>query len=131
MCIIATEMKSKDFPAWVAKWKRPGTTVKYISGSYYLYRATSVRAPGRPWPVSVQSYVGKITENGVIESGLRIEPSLTKAAVLKQLVPSVSSHLADIILLSVNGYWYFTELTDSQKEELEALCLYKDGVLVQ
>ena len=90
-----------------------------------------MRVPGRPWPVSVQSYVGKVTENGVVESGIRIEPSLTKAAVLKQLVPSVSSHLADIILLSVNDYWYFTELTDSQKEELEALCLYKDGVLVQ
>ena len=50
------------YPQWVLKHKKPGTTVKQIGKNYYLYFASSHREPEKKYPVSVQTYIGKITE---------------------------------------------------------------------
>lgn len=56
------------YPEWVERHHTKGTTIKKINNSYYLYRATSKRVKGKTYPVSVQKYIGRITEDGLIEA---------------------------------------------------------------
>lgn len=55
------------YPKWVVKYHTKGTSIKVINGSYYLYSVTSKRVKGKNYPVSFQKYIGKITEDGLIE----------------------------------------------------------------
>ncbi len=57
-------------PEWVEKYKTAGTTIKKINGGYYLYAATSKREVGKKYPVSVQTYIGRITEDGLVCSSM-------------------------------------------------------------
>lgn len=56
------------YPEWVQEQRVKGTTVKKIGGTYYLYKRTSKRVPGKKYPQPVDTYVGIITPDGVIES---------------------------------------------------------------
>lgn len=56
------------YPEWVQEQRVRGTTVKKIGGTYYLYKRTSKRVPGKKYPQPVDTYVGIITPDGVIES---------------------------------------------------------------
>ena len=122
-------MGRTELPEWVLKWKKPGTTVKCIGGSYYLYKATSKRVPGKAWPVSVQTYVGRITEGGVAEAGVRIEPSLTRAATLRELSDSCPEGCGDEIFILVDGRWHLTLVGDAVRTRLESDGIVEDGVL--
>lgn len=62
----------KVYPEWVQKFRKPGTTVKQKGGSYYLYKRTSKRIPGKKYPQPVDTYIGIITPEGVIESGKKL-----------------------------------------------------------
>lgn len=62
----------KKYPDWVQKQRRVGTTVKEKGGKYYLYKRTSRRLPGKKYPQPVDTYIGVITPEGVIESARRI-----------------------------------------------------------
>lgn len=56
------------YPEWVQEHRTRGTTVKKIGGTYYLYKRTSKRVPGKKYPQPVDTYLGIITPNGIIES---------------------------------------------------------------
>lgn len=62
----------KVYPEWVQKFRKPGTTVKQKGDSYYLYKRTSKRVPGKKYPQPVDTYIGIITPEGVIESGKKL-----------------------------------------------------------
>ena len=54
----------KVYPEWVQKYREKGTTVKKKGDSYYLYKRTSRRVPGKKYPQPVDTYVGIITPDG-------------------------------------------------------------------
>ena len=60
-------MPNKVYPEWVQKHKTKGTTVKRVGENYYLYKHTSKRVQGKKNPVPVDTYIGKITEDGVVK----------------------------------------------------------------
>lgn len=60
-------MPNKVYPEWVQKHKTKGTTVKRVGENYYLYKHTSKRVQGKKNPVPVDTYIGKITEAGVVK----------------------------------------------------------------
>lgn len=56
------------YPEWVQNYRTRGTTVKKIGNTYYLYKRTSKRVPGKKYPQPVDTYIGIITPEGVVES---------------------------------------------------------------
>ena len=58
----------KVYPAWVQAQRIRGTTVKKKGDSYYLYKRTSKRVPGKKYPQPVDTYIGIITPEGVIQT---------------------------------------------------------------
>lgn len=58
----------KTYPDWVQAYRTRGTTVKKKGDSYYLYKRTSKRVPGKKYPQPVDTYIGVITPDGVIET---------------------------------------------------------------
>lgn len=60
-------MADKVYPEWVQAQKKKGTTVKKVGDNYYLYKHSSKRVKGKKWPVPVDTYIGKITKNGLEE----------------------------------------------------------------
>lgn len=61
----------KVYPDWVQAQRTRGTTVKKKGDTYYLYKRTSRRVPGKKYPQPVDTYIGVITPDGVVESGRR------------------------------------------------------------
>lgn len=59
----------KVYPDWVQAQRTRGTTVKKKGDTYYLYKRTSRRVPGKKYPQPVDTYIGVITPDGVVESG--------------------------------------------------------------
>lgn len=55
------------YPEWVEKYNTKGNIIRTSKNCYYLYKATSKRVEGKSYPVCVQTYIGKITEEGLIE----------------------------------------------------------------
>ena len=72
----------KTYPDWVQAFRTRGTTVKKKGDAYYLYKRTSKRVPGKKYPQPVDTYIGLITPDGVIESGRR-KVSLTDIEVFE------------------------------------------------
>ena len=58
----------KTYPEWVQKYRTRGMTVKKKGDAYYLYKRTSKRVPGKKYPQPVDTYVGIITPEGILES---------------------------------------------------------------
>lgn len=58
----------KRYPEWVQEKRTRGTTVKKKGDTYYLYKRTSRRVPGKKYPQPVDTYIGVITPEGVIKS---------------------------------------------------------------
>lgn len=58
----------KRYPEWVQKYRTKGKTVKKKGDAYYLYQRTSKRVPGKKYPQPVDTYIGIITPDGIIES---------------------------------------------------------------
>ena len=58
----------KRYPDWVQAQRTRGTTVKKKGDTYYLYKRTSRRVPGKKYPQPVDTYIGIITPEGVIKS---------------------------------------------------------------
>lgn len=61
-------MTEKRYPDWVQEQRTRGTTVKKKGDTYYLYKRTSRRIPGKKYPQPVDTYIGIITPEGVIKS---------------------------------------------------------------
>lgn len=58
----------KVYPDWVQAYRTRGKTVKKKGDSYYLYKRTSRRVPGKKYPQPVDTYIGIITPEGIITS---------------------------------------------------------------
>lgn len=59
------------YPDWVNQLKQKGTSVKKVGNSYYLYKTTSKRVPGKKYPQPIQTFIGTITPDGLIKSMVR------------------------------------------------------------
>ena len=50
--------KETVYPEWVQQQRIKGTTVKKVGNTYYLYKRTSKRVPGKKYPQPVDTYIG-------------------------------------------------------------------------
>lgn len=116
-------------PEWVNRQKKPGCTVKKIGGNYYLYYATSKYDPEKRYPVPIQTYIGKITPEGIVSERVSIAIGQTKAGRLGELVPGLPKELNDIVLLRVKGEWYYTQTNAEVTQELIKRGLWHCGKL--
>lgn len=64
-------MSERVYPDWVQKQRTTGTTVKKVGNNYYLYKHSSKRVRGKKNPVPVDTYIGKITPEGIEKSGFK------------------------------------------------------------
>lgn len=117
-------------PDWVQKHKKTGTTVKKIGNNYYLYYAASSRTPDKPYPVCRQTYIGKITPDGVISDRVSINVRKTEAKRLGELVPGLEGRLSDVIVLFVKKEWVCTKTEKSILLELEERGICRDGKVI-
>lgn len=61
-----TKEESK-YPDYVERYHTKGTSIKKIRDNYYLYRVTSFYVKGKGYPLSRQTYIGRIDkEKGLI-----------------------------------------------------------------
>ena len=86
----------KKYPDWVQKYRITGTTVKKRGDSYYLYKRTSRRVKGKKYPQPVDTYIGVITPEGVIQSNKR-KVSLTDAVKMMTATPARILHMENRI----------------------------------
>lgn len=63
------------YPEWVRKHRTKGTNIKKVGGSYYLYRRTSKRVPGKKNPQTHDVFIGVITRDGVVRGGRKKIPT--------------------------------------------------------
>lgn len=118
-------------PEWAKKHQKPCTTIKEIGNNYYLYYATSAKVVGKKYPVSRQTYIGRITPEGVISERVSIKVKDTEAKTLGELIPDVPAKYEELILLKVKGGWYFTKTNNRTVEELQNKGIYgDDGQLI-
>lgn len=117
-------------PEWVMKYKVPGTTIKQIGNNYYLYFATSERRPDKNYPVSVQTYIGKITADGVVSERVSINVGKTEARRLSELITGLPPELGDVIVLNVKNAWLYTKTDEKTIRALEERGIYSNGKVV-
>ena len=117
-------------PDWVMKHKKPGTTVKKIGNNYYLYYATSNRLPGKKYPVSIQNYIGKITENGVVCDRSAIVVKDTEACLITKILPELDARFSKVIVLNIKNSWVLTKTDKALVDILEQKGFCKNGVIV-
>lgn len=55
------------YPEWVQQQRTKGTTVKKVGNTYYLYKRTSKRVPGKKYSQPVDTYIGIITPDAIVE----------------------------------------------------------------
>lgn len=118
------------YPEWVLKQKKPGTTIKKIGNNYYLYYAVSHREVGRKYPVSVQTYIGKITEDGVVSERVSISVRDTEARTLSEIIPGIPEEFAGIIAIRVRNDWLLTKTDKRTLERLERKGVCRDGKVI-
>ena len=117
-------------PEWVEKHKKQGTTVKKIGKNYYLYYATSSRRPGKKYPVCEQTYIGKITPEGVVQDRVAINVGKTRARLLRDLVSGLDGKLGEVIALNIKGEWVCTLTEKAVLAELDERGICHDGKVI-
>jgi hypothetical protein len=129
-------MKTKTYPAWVEKHHTKGTSVKQIRNNYYLYSVTSHYSREKGYPVSEQRYIGKITEEGLIEPDkITFTPGVDKLMLLKDAfdLGSVSEkdkaeiHMIPILMIGPKAYT--GHLSRKKIAVLRKYFNYEDGVI--
>ena len=117
-------------PEWVLKHKKPGTTVKKIGKNYYLYYASSTRVPGKKYPVSTQTYIGKITETGVINDKVSIRVGDTEARLISDIVQDLEDRFSKVIVLRIHNKWMLTSTDAELVRELEQKGVCHNGEII-
>jgi hypothetical protein len=97
---------------------------------YYLYYATSSRRPGKKYPVCEQTYIGKITEDGVVSDRVSINVGKTPARTLKELIPDLKGKPGQAIALHVKKEWILTQTDKEILKELEERGICHDGKVI-
>lgn len=77
-------MAKKIYPDWVQEQKVKGTTVKKVGNNYYLYKHSSKRVPGKKNPVPVDTYIGRITPDGIEKGEVRKISTTDTEVVVKE-----------------------------------------------
>ena len=130
-------MKSKKiYPDWVEKEHVKGTSIKQIGDNYYLYECTSKNVRGKSYPVSIQRYIGKITQEGLIKPEtisfiplkdnlvqLRDEFDLSDIDEIDRVI------LEHISLLKVSSIYYIGKLDNKTMKVLNKYFDIEEGVL--
>lgn len=129
-------MKRTVYPDWVEKHHTKGTSVKQIRNNYYLYSVTSHYSKEKGYPVSEQRYIGKITENGLIEPDrITFTPGIDKLALFKDVfdLGDISERdmeiLADIPVLAIGKCVYTGHLNKKQISAVRRNFEYDSGVI--
>ena len=129
-------MKTKFYPDWVEKHHTKGTSVKQIRDNYYLYSVTSHYSRERGYPVSEQRYIGKITEDGLIEPDkISFIPGVDRLVLfrdifdLSELSESEKKILNEIPLLKIGSCAYTGHLNRKQISVLKLHFNYDNGVI--
>ena len=126
----------KRYPNWVEKVHTPGTSVKQIKDNYYLYSVTSKYTKDKPYPVSVQRYIGKITPDGLIEPDkITFIPTLDKLVLLKNIISLDLCTPKDLILIEnlpilvIGSVYYTGRLNKCVEKVLTKYFNYENGVI--
>lgn len=129
-------MNRKTYPDWVEKHHRKGTSVKQIGNNYYLYSVTSHYSKEKGYPVSEQRYIGKITEEGLIEPNkITFIPGIDKLVLFRDVfdLGAVSEAdqklIRDIPLLKSGDCIYTGHLSRKQISVLKKHFNYDSGVI--
>ena len=126
----------KRYPDWVEKQHIKGTSIKQIGDNYYLYSVTSKHSKDKGYPVSIQRYIGKITQDGLIEPDkISFIPTKDKLTLLKNVLSLDLYNIADkaqienLPVLVINGNYYTGNITSKIENILIKHLDYKDGVI--
>lgn len=126
----------KVYPDWVEKHHTKGTSVKQIRDNYYLYAVTSHYSREKGYPVSEQRYIGKITEEGLIEPDkISFIPGVDKLVLFRDVFDlSIFSEperrlLTDIPVLKIGNCAYTGHLNRKQISLLKQHFNYDNGVI--
>lgn len=99
------------------------TTIKKIKDNYYLYKATSKYSKEKGYPISIQKYIGKITENGVVEPvRVSFTPGFDKIILVSSLLDNIKEKdkaiLDSIALIEIEGIYYIGKLNNNELKVL-------------
>lgn len=122
------------YPDWVEKYHTKGTTVKVRKGNkYYLYSAKSVYDKNRKYPIAIQKYIGRITEeDGLIlpkkiEFQLEVDKIVNLSEVLDKAKASDKEILSKIYVIEDEGIYYFGKLTQKELTTVKKYMDYEEG----
>ena len=126
----------KRYPDWVENKRVKGTSIKQIGDNYYLYSVTSKYSKDKGYPVSIQRYIGKITQDGLIEPDkISFIPTKDKLALLKNVVSLDlynnvdKAAIENLPVLVINGNYYTGNIPSKIEKILTKHLDYKDGVI--
>jgi len=60
-------MANKVYPDWVQAYRTKGTSIRKVGNNYYLYQHSSKRVVGKKNPVPNDTYIGRITPEGIVK----------------------------------------------------------------
>lgn len=126
------------YPDWVEKFHVKGTSIKQIRDNYYLYSVTSHSSKDKPYPVSEQRYIGKITQSGLIEpKKVSFLPGVDKLVLLKDVLDLNGCSEKELELLQYlpalkyGAHIYTGKLSAKQKAIISKYFVYNDGEIIQ
>lgn len=110
--------------------------MKQIRNNYYLYSVTSHYSREKGYPVSEQRYIGKITEDGLIEpKKISFTPGIDKLVLLRDIVDlsflseKEQEMLNAVPILMIGKAGYTGHLSRKQISVLRKHFSYEDGVI--
>ena len=126
----------KIYPDWVEKEHVKGTSIKQIGDNYYLYECTSKNVRGKSYPVSIQRYIGKITQEGLIKpetiSFIPLKDNLVQLRDEFDLsdIDGIDREILEhISLLKVSSIYYIGKLDNKTMKVLNKYFDVTEGVL--
>ena len=129
-------MKKKVYPDWVEKHHTKGTSIKQIRDNYYLYAVTSHYSREKGYPISEQRYIGKITEDGLIEPDkISFIPGVDQLVLFRDvsdlsvLGETERQLIAEMPVLKIGSCAYTGHLNRKQIAVLKLHFNYDNGVI--
>ena len=123
-------MKKDSFPDWVLKAQRPSTSIKKIGNSYYLYYASSIYDPVHKKPKAIQSYIGKITKDGIVSDRIMIDPLNCEVFKLGELMSDIDEDLKDLYVLKAKRSFYLLKCDEKLMDKLNKKGLLDHGKIL-
>ena len=116
-------MSERVYPDQVQKQRTTGTAVKKVGNNYYLYKHSSKRVRRKKNPVPVDTYIGKITTEGIEKSGLKKVVVNEAEAIVKEYGVDFKElrQLSSIYMVIVSGKKLVSKISEGQKKLLERL----------